>query len=208
VRLLAFSLLAVLAAGCGHFSARQRTLPERIQTIYIAMPENDSMEYGFQEDLARALHEEFLADGRVRVASREQADAWLETRIKTFSRTPIAFNSDDFPIVDRADMEAEITLWEPHDEKPLLRTTALGSSGFLSDPRRSQFSPETEWRASLLRDLSLRIVDAVLTYQPEDDERARFFGPSTEEPANNSNDVDLDRDFPQSVPSVGGYGLL
>ncbi len=203
MRLLALTLLAVAAAGCGHVTARSRTLPERIQSLYIEMPQNDSTEYGFQEDLARRLHEEFLADGRLQPVRRPLADAWLETRILNFSRTPRAFNDDDFPLVDQAEIEAEVTLWEPNQIRPTLRTRAIGNVGFLSDPRRSQFEPEAEWRDALLESLALRIVDAVLTYTPEDDEaRRRFESPGI----SSEQDVELERDFPQAVPSVGGVG--
>ncbi|MBN1476372.1 hypothetical protein JXA47_06435 [Candidatus Sumerlaeota bacterium] len=191
------TLLVITAAlaltGCGHVTPHRRTLPERIQTIYLAMPRNDSMEYGFEEDLARRLHEEFLADGRLRAIRAEAADARLDTTIQEFSRLPLAFNADDYPIFEEASISALLTLWEPGREDPLLQTTVSASTGFLSDPRRSQYVPETEWRATLLANLAEEIVHTVLTHRVEEDEEA-------EEPAPTA--LDLDQDEGQIVPSI------
>jgi Lipopolysaccharide-assembly len=192
VRNLLVITLALALAGCGHVTPHRRTLPERIQTIYLAMPRNDSMEYGFEEDLARRLHEEFMADGRLHAIRAQAADIRLDTTIRQFSRIPLSFNADNYPIFEEASISALLTLWEPGREEPLLETTVTASTGFLSDPRRNQYVPEAEWRADLLVNLAQEIVHTVLTHRVEEDEEDSASPPV----------LDLDRDEGQIVPSI------
>jgi hypothetical protein len=198
-------LVAATSLACGHVTPPYRTLPEHIQTIYIAMPENDSMEYGFQEDLARHLNEEFLADGRVQPVNAQRADARLETSIHHFSRDVENLNDDDFPLTDSVEVMAQIKLIEPHQDEPLIQTNVEATVFFLSDPRRSQFVQEPEWRDQLMENLAISIMNAVISSPPGQmrvETAPTFQGPESFQ----GQDLDLDRDFDRTRQSIGRSG--
>lgn len=193
---LTFALLALLVFGCSTVVSPHRTLPERIQTVYIPMPRNESFEYGFEEMLARELHQEFLADGRVQVVGRHQADSVLNTTITDFRRIVASTNADGYPHTDEAIITATVSLTEPGRDEPTVNLDGLTSTRmFISDTRRSQFSPEPEWRQDLLRGLAQEIVFTVLTHQPEASD-------TTAAPSTDNVSVDLDLDDLGTRPSV------
>lgn len=177
--------------GCAGVTPPGRTLPDRIQSVYVAMPRNDSLEYGFEEELARHLHEELMADGRLRPVRQDLADARLDTTIQSFSRTPRSFNPDDYPIVEEATVTARVQLWEPGREETTVDLPAVTASTiFIGDPRRSVFTPEPEWRAQLMRNLAVQIVNQVLSPPSAEGEEAELPQPLRPTPV----DVDLDTD--------------
>jgi hypothetical protein len=195
VRSLLIILSASLALACGTLQPPRRTLPERIETVYLAMPRNDSYEYGFEEELARRLHEEFLADGRLRPVGPRLADARLDTTIRRINRSVLSFNEDDFPLLEETTVSVDLRLWEPERDDPTVEITGLSTSAvFNADPRRSQFDPEVEWREDLLQALAIRIVGEVLTHEVEEEIDALGLPAAVE--------VDLDRDPDQDIPSI------
>jgi hypothetical protein len=204
VRLFPLVLAPLLITGCSLVTPRGRTLPDRIQTIYLAMPRNDSYEYGFEEGLARHLHEEFMSDGRVRVVGAPRADARLDTTIRSFTSSVRSFNSDDYPFLEQATISVGLKLWEPGREQPTLDLGNVSADVFyVADPRRSVFTPEPEWHDQLMKALALRIVDEVLSHRAGDQETEQPFQELPEE-------VDLDlsrssRDLPTVRPSPGTY---
>jgi hypothetical protein len=192
-------LACALLVGCGTMQAPRRTLPERIETIHIPMPRNDSYEYGYEEGLARHLHQEFMADGRLRPTRAQLADARLDTTIRRVGRSTIALNRDDYPLTDQVIMSVDLVLWEAGRTEPTLDLRGVeGSTTFMSDPRRNQFSPEPEWQEELLEDMALAIVQEVLTGEiRESDEDLAV---DDAEPA--GPEINLDQDPDQAVPSI------
>lgn len=163
------ALIAPALVGCGTLTPHVRTLPERIETVHIPMPRSGSYEYGFQEELARALHDEFMADGRVRPTAEHLADAQLQTEITDFSRQTAAFNTDDYPLMEEMHLEATITLTEPgREDRPLIQSNLSAVEFANTDPRRTQFTPESEWREELVHSLAILIVEEVLTGVPDE----------------------------------------
>jgi hypothetical protein len=196
VRSLTALTLAATLVGCGTLTPPRRTLPERIQTVYLPMPKNESYEYGFEEELARALHEEFTADGRLRPVGEPIADARLDMTIQRFERNVVAFNADDYPLLEGVEITVGFNLTEPgRQEEPTVEASVTTSDFFLADPRRSQFVPEPEWRADLMRAVALDIVNAVLTHREDEI-------PGGPETAQQSALVDLGVRSELGVPSV------
>lgn len=147
--------------GCSKLEYRTRTLPERIQSIYIPMAKNKAYEYGLEESLTNALIEEFLADGRLDVVPENRADVTLLVTITRYLITPKNFESDEVPYSTDIDVEASVKLLE--GEKPLLSVEALkGAYIHVSDVRRTIFEPTVDAKNKALRDLANSIVNEVL----------------------------------------------
>lgn len=198
MRPVALLLPLIAVIGCGTIQPPQRTLPERIHTVYLPMPRNESYEYGFEEELARQLHQEFMADGRLRPTRAQMADARLETTIRSLERSVTVLNRDDYPLAEQASMTVDLVLWEAGHSEPTLELPGIhASTTFMSDPRRSQFTPEPEWRSDLLQALAITIVEEVLTAEPEDVIEALETAEQAE-----ILEFNLDQDPNQSVPSI------
>ncbi|MEE8484864.1 MAG: LptE family protein [Nitrospinota bacterium] len=88
--------MILLAGGCGYRYAGQATaLPEAIRSIAIPVFQNDSTEPGIEAAVTRAVIEKFERDGRLRVTSRENADAALNGTIESYTLRPIAFDTNN-----------------------------------------------------------------------------------------------------------------
>ncbi len=93
--ILIFAVL-LIAGGCGYRYAGQATaLPEAIRSIAIPVFKNDSTEPGIEAVVTRAVIEKFERDGRLRVTSRENADAALNGTIEIYTLRPIAFDTNN-----------------------------------------------------------------------------------------------------------------
>src|SRR2546426_6873593 len=78
-----------------------RTLPDWVRGIYIPMVQNKSTEPGVEEVVTRLAQEEFLADGRVRIVPKEQADLQLVATIKEWRVLVDSYNNDRIPRLEK-----------------------------------------------------------------------------------------------------------
>jgi outer membrane lipopolysaccharide assembly protein LptE/RlpB len=94
VRRRAFLRLALPAAlgGCGY--TLRGTLPPHIKTIFVPIFRNRTQEPGIESVVTRAVVEGFSTNGRLRVVSREQADAILDGEVIGYTIASVAFDRD------------------------------------------------------------------------------------------------------------------
>lgn len=91
------AVLALIIGACGYnLVGRSTTLPDYIQSIYIAPLENRTLRSQVDIILTAAITEEFVQRQRYEVvADREEADAELVGAVTGFSATPVAFDPQD-----------------------------------------------------------------------------------------------------------------
>jgi len=92
VRGLAGLLIAVLLGGCGY--TVNGTLPPHIKTVAVPIFENRTPEPAIEGLITRAVVEAFSTNGRLKVVSRDQADAVLDGVITGYNVSSIAFDKD------------------------------------------------------------------------------------------------------------------
>ena len=85
-------LLAALLGGCGY--TVNGTLPSHIQTVAVPIFQNRTSEPAIEGLITRAVVEAFSTNGRLKVVSREHADAVLDGEITSYAVSSIAFNRD------------------------------------------------------------------------------------------------------------------
>ena len=90
VRVLLPLLVTVLVSGCG-YSTRGH-LPADIKTVAVPVLENRTTRPFVETEMTRALADAFATDGRLRLASREAADAVLEGEVTGYELVSIAFD--------------------------------------------------------------------------------------------------------------------
>ncbi len=85
-------LLAALLGGCGY--TVNGTLPSHIKTVAVPIFQNRTSEPAIEGLITRAVVEAFSTNGRLKVVSRDQADAVLDGEITSYAVSSIAFNRD------------------------------------------------------------------------------------------------------------------
>lgn len=96
------ALLCVLAAilptaGCGYKMVGQSTgLPESIKTLAITVFENDSSEPNVEEVVTQSILQRFVRDGRLRIVSRDKADAILSGTVIKYALEPVAWDEFNY----------------------------------------------------------------------------------------------------------------
>jgi hypothetical protein len=90
LRRLSVVVLAALLGGCG-YSARGH-LPDDVRTVAVPIFVNRTTKPAVETEVTRALADAFATDGRLRVVSREAADAVLEGEVTGYELVSIAFD--------------------------------------------------------------------------------------------------------------------
>jgi outer membrane lipopolysaccharide assembly protein LptE/RlpB len=118
---VAAGLVVSAAAGCGYrLRGTGSSLPPGIKTISVPVFRNMTTRYELDVKLTRAVIDEFVARGRVRIAGDPAAaDAVLEGVITSFSATPIGFSGQGQADRYNITVSASVTLKTPAGEKPV-----------------------------------------------------------------------------------------
>lgn len=160
-------LLMIIA--CTHVPLA-RTLPEYVNSVYVPMAVNNSYEPGLEEKLTNFTIDEFLADGRLRVEEKSNADITVKISIEQFIAETLNTDADDFPMTSRLKVLADVVVFNNLDGKELGRFPDIEAAYiFVSDPRRTVEVTEPEAKENVLRNLASLIVLNVLTgpYAPK-----------------------------------------
>jgi len=100
---LVFGLFCVV--GCTNKSG---SIPTNVSQIHVPTFQNSSSEPTLEEILTDDVIQEFLADGRVSLVSRAEAEAILLGTIKQYKHIPLMYNDQD--IVQQYKVRIEISL--------------------------------------------------------------------------------------------------
>lgn len=84
-------LAALLLTGCGYTTRGH--LPADVKTVAVPMLANRTTKPAVETDMTRALADAFATDGRLRVVSRDAADAVLEGEVTGYELISIAFDA-------------------------------------------------------------------------------------------------------------------
>ena len=94
-----FNLCAAtfLLSSCGnHQSGTGSLLPEGTKTIAVAAFINDTNEPYVDVEVTKAVVDEFMADGRLRVMDPEAADLQLSGKVTKFEITALSYTRDSY----------------------------------------------------------------------------------------------------------------
>lgn len=167
---LAALCLALLWTAACERVAPIRTLPSWVQTVYVPMVLNRTYEPGLEEKATQFLQEAFLADGRLIVGPKRDADVIVRAKIISWTEEPVRFSADKVAENNRVTARAAVMLYEPYDP-----TRALADLGVVEvsiqvvpDPRSIELRPEPERIDYVLNRLAEQIVNRTLTGFPTD----------------------------------------
>ena len=153
-------LLSALVVGSCERIAPIRTLPGWVHGIYVPMITNKTYEPAIEEYATRLTQEAFLADGRLDVVPKKDADLTLRAEILQWETMTTGTTGDH--IADRQDVRlvASLKLYDPFDEETPLADLGLivVSSNNQTDTRSIYFDPEPDRKHAILEQLAQRIV--------------------------------------------------
>ena len=87
-----------MAQGCLYTpqtSGGDIILPDRIKTIAVPTLDNKTAYYGINEDLTKAVIEEFIRNGRLTVTDIKDANAVLKGEIVKYLLVPVSYDEND-----------------------------------------------------------------------------------------------------------------
>lgn len=145
-----------------------RTLPSWVRGIYIPMIENTSTEPGLEEVATQLTQEEFLADGRVRIVQKRDADLILKAKITDYWVTIDDLSDEDIPSREAINMITELRLYDPLDpDQPMASLGVIETlTTFRSDTRSARYIVKPDADRQALEQLARQIVDRTITGFP------------------------------------------
>jgi outer membrane lipopolysaccharide assembly protein LptE/RlpB len=151
-------LLLALLAGCG-YSTRGH-LPADVRSVAIPVFANRTTKPAVETEMTRALADAFATDGRLRVVSRDAADAVLEGEVIGYELVSIAFDPTANVRLYRLVVTMNVTLRDVRRNTLLFQQQGLSEK---ADFRVSGAVSETIGREEVAlraatRDIALAVV--------------------------------------------------
>ena len=120
--------LSMLLSSCGYrFTSVGGIVPEDAKSIAIPAFINNTGEPYVDVEVTKAVVDEFLADGRLKVVSAETADLVLKGTVTKFEMTPSAYTTDNYIQSYTVSIGVNVTVEDVKTHKPIWRETGVGS---------------------------------------------------------------------------------
>jgi Lipopolysaccharide-assembly len=124
---LLLTLIALLSA-CGYrFTPVGGIIPEGARTIAILAFINDTNEPYVDVEVTKAVADEFLADGRLKVTGPEAADLVLKGSVIKFDLTPSGYSADNYVQSYTVSIGVNVSLEDAKTHKLIWQEKGLGS---------------------------------------------------------------------------------
>jgi len=121
-------LLATAISSCGYrFTPVGGIVPEDAKTIAIPAFINGTGEPYVDVEVTKAVVDEFLADGRLKVVGVETADLVLRGTVTKFTMIPSAYTIDNYIQSYTVSIGVNVTVEDVKTHKPIWRETGVGS---------------------------------------------------------------------------------
>ncbi|MEW6410178.1 MAG: LPS assembly lipoprotein LptE [Nitrospirota bacterium] len=158
-RILILLILLGLTAGCGYHFAGGGTAPGGIKKIAILVAKNSTSEPGIEDTLTRAIIDEFIADGRIRVTAEENSDAVLYSNVISFETVAVSAvgeRGEDYTVKMKVDFRLEDkekkVLWKESGMESNLRADYKASTD-VSSTRIAKEKAISKYCKNIARDL-------------------------------------------------------
>ncbi len=126
-RSFVFIMVLVFLAGCDYQPVS--VLPDHVKTVAIETFSNKTAYYGIEEKLTHAIVEEFLREGRLGVAKKEEADSLLSGKIVRYTLEPLSYDENDIVEEYRLWIVVDITFKDLKEDQILWEQKGIGPRG-------------------------------------------------------------------------------
>ena len=155
-RFILLPAVAVMLCSCAY--SLRGNLPGHLQTVKIIPFRSSVTEYGLEQEVTSMVVEEMVSNGRLAVVT-EEADAVLEGRVSSFTRTPYSYTSAEEIEEYRLDIRIILTFTDMVRNENILDTQSVGE-WLVYDPDEEQYS---DARRRLLEEAADEIVRSCLS---------------------------------------------
>ncbi len=111
-------LTLLLINGCGVYTFSPKGKSD-IKSVAVERFENETAEYGLEDRMTDQIIDALIADGTLKVVSREYADAYLNGALTRYERRPYGFDENDQVETYAVTMGFDIMLKNPTDESEI-----------------------------------------------------------------------------------------
>ncbi|OGP51367.1 MAG: hypothetical protein A2Y79_04130 [Deltaproteobacteria bacterium RBG_13_43_22] len=164
-RLIVGSLALFFIFGCGYgFRGTVNNLPPDIQSIYIPVFTNETIESGAEVVFANALIYEFTRSRILKVVSESEAQAYISGKIKSIAVDSVTYASTSQAVERKATVTLEISCRRSDNQTILWQNQSLSryeNYKVTSDTNQTQRNKE-EAIKKIAQDLSERIHNGIL----------------------------------------------
>jgi hypothetical protein len=141
VFLFIFLAAILLVSSCGYrFTPRGGLVPENAKTLAVPVFLNNTNEPYVDVELTKAVVDEFLTDGRLKIANLDDADLVLRGKVVKFTLTPAAYAAPVTNAVDsyvqtyNISFSVDLILEDLKTQKVLLQEKGLNANFIASYP--------------------------------------------------------------------------
>lgn len=114
------ALIGLTACGVYTFNPGGKS---DIKTIAVERFENQTAEYGIEDQMTDQVIDALIADGTLKVVTRENADALISGVLTRYERKPHQFDENDQVQSYAVNMQFDITLTKPSDDSEIWKET-------------------------------------------------------------------------------------
>ncbi len=150
-----------------------RTLPNWVRSVYVPMIQNRSSEPGLEEVATRLTQEEFLADGRLRIAPKASADLQVVAKIVSYHTRVRRVRQERIPLNDEIELVTVLMLYDasadPFDPQapPIAYLGEIATrTTRIADVRSTSVVIEPDAKQLALAQLARQIVDRTINGFP------------------------------------------
>jgi hypothetical protein len=125
---MVYAMLFLMLCSCGYsFTPVGGIVPPDAKTIAIPVFINNTNEPYLDIEVTKAVVDEFLADGRLKIVGSESADLVLKGRVTRFDLTPAAYSTDNYVLSYNVGIGVSVILEDVKTQKVLLEDQGIGS---------------------------------------------------------------------------------
>jgi hypothetical protein len=132
---LVIILLALLLPSCGYrLTPRGGVVPEGAKTIAVAAFVNNTKEPYVDVEVTKAVVDEFLADGRLKVVSSEAADLVMKGIVAKFEVIPQSYTAESYVQQYAVSIAVNVSIEDVRSQKTIWQEKGLGAVFIASYP--------------------------------------------------------------------------
>jgi hypothetical protein len=144
--LLAAALAALTSAGCSHYSFSS-SVGKGVSTIAVPVLQNETLEFGAEQDLTDAIIQEFTNDNALRVVGEEDAQSILRGAVVLYERPVFSYDASGDPREYKVRVVARLSYENLSDNSVVWEGEVEGWAVYSEQGDGSSFTTEEEARA-------------------------------------------------------------
>lgn len=127
-RLIVWAAVIFTLSSCGYrFTPLGGVVPEGAKTISIPIFVNNTNEPYVDVEVTKAVVQEFLSDGRLKIVSSETADLLLKGTVTKFEISPLSYTTDSYVQQYSVNVALQVSLEDVKTHKIVWQESGLGS---------------------------------------------------------------------------------